>query len=75
VLVSSGLGTLAGDGGVLFSPWALGCVCIDKDKQCITELKDGQMPLYERGLRNMVSPRPPKCSLSPLQRRASWCAS
>ena len=51
-------------------------VCIDKDKQCIRELKDGQMPLYESGLRKMVSPGASKRkgSLSLLQRRA-WCAS
>ena len=76
MLASSGLGTLAGDGGMPFSHQALGRVCIDKDKQCIRELKDGQMPLYESGLRKMVSPGASKRkgSLSPLQRRA-WCAS
>ena len=76
MLVSSGPGTLAGDGGVPFSPRALGRVCIDKDKQCIRELKDGQMPVYASGLRKMVSPGASKrkSSLSPLQRRA-WCAS
>jgi len=76
VLVSSGPGTLAGDGGVPFSPRALGRVCIDKGKQCIRELKDGQMPLHESGLRKMVSPGASKRkgSLSPLQRRA-WCVS
>jgi UDP-glucose 6-dehydrogenase len=71
VLVSSGLGTLAGDDGVLFSPWALGCVCIDKDKQCITELKDGQMPFYERGLTAAfisTEPRPGNRSAQTTQR-------
>jgi hypothetical protein len=56
VLVSSGPGTLAGDGGAPFSPRALGRVCIDKDKQCIREVNDGQMHLYKSGLRKIVSP-------------------
>jgi len=42
-------------------------VCIDKDKQCIREVNDGQMPLYESGLRKIVPPRASKRkgSLSP----------
>jgi UDP-glucose 6-dehydrogenase len=42
--------------GAPFSPRALGRVCIDKDKQCIREVNDGQMHLYKSGLRKIVSP-------------------